>query len=783
MAHFIPSFHFVNPEDKLKTPFCMEVVNYHVYNTQNRNLLAGKRIDEIEEFSSGNIDMKRFKKMFRSMKKAIDSAPKNVDGSLNETHIANQDTTGLSWEPLPLIPQKLNSAIATINKIPIEPQCVAQDGLAMKKKKEDIEFLKNKPLIEADLQDVADKLQIGKVDIGTTKHSGKKFSESPMGMDLTDPDEEDIFSKLLYSLNVESANEKALQQFYYLTKAILVKGMEIEDQFKWGVSVHDGFTNSMTGLPSVEYVFPGDIETVHSKLKDCSDVTHIIQNKQVTALELFNYFSDEICDEDTLFRIMNEEKYGYCRCNGTKNAVSRNHFGTYKVNLKLIEVKSIDWVGVKEDRKGRRVVRTFTTNEKECTSKIWAQNTYRFWWLENTQHCFGIERLPFSHRTKGKESYQNFSFSIYKSQKKSAVELAISENKKAQIADIKMEHALIMSLPSGKYVDLRFLRGALTGLNEDERKKWTLQDIVNLAFERNIMIGDTEGFEGKNDGQMKPFIDIPGGLKTEVAGYISVILNADRNIANLTGINEQLTGQSANPEGLVGLQKLLINSSINAIHYCHEAIQHQYQCLFNVWGSLLQGAIEKGGKVKEGIINFIGLDDTELLDGLNETPLHNLTIKVLVGQRELERQIYNNALLKLQDKGMLSAVDEYLLSGIDNPKERFAYLAVKEKRFMKKQDQIRQEQFAQQQQLVQQQGQNMVQAKEVEGQKDIEKIYAKGDVDGKIKQLSEQLGLSRLQTEGLLKMALQRDRNIAQKDKSLATIREKVNAQQQEALV
>ncbi len=773
---FIPYFHFEDPSKKLTADWCMKGVDFYYYNSDNRSLLEGKNIKDIEEFSTGNIDMTRFKKMFTSMGRALKDASKNIDGTINPHFLNNIDKTGLSWEPLKLIPQKLNSAIATIQKILIEIECVAQDGLAMKKKKEDLEFLKNKPLIEADLQDIADQMNIGNVDLGSTKHSSKKFSSAPMGLDLNEPDEENVFSQLLYSLNVEYANEKALQQIYYLTKAAQVRLLEIIDQFKYGVSVNQGYISSMSSLPSVEYIYPGDMYTPKSKLPDHSDNTHRIINRQMTVMDMFNYFGDEICDAETLEEIINGNK-GYCKCN-EKAKVGNKSWGSFKLNFKLIEIKSLDWVGVAPTPDGGK---EFTNDLTKCTHKIWAQNTYRFWWLANTRYCFGIEKLPFSHRTKGVESYQNFSSNIYKSQEQSTVELSIGENIKAIIADIKLEYALIMSLPAGKYIDLRFLRSALSGLTE-ESNKWTQQDLLNLIFEKNVMIGDTTGFDGKNDGQLKPFMDIPGGLKTEISGYISTILNADRNISNLTGINEQLTGQSPNPDMLVGLQKLLINQGINSIHYAYHAIESQYQCLFNLWGSLLQGCIEKGGKVKEAIVNLIGIEDTELLDGLNETPFHNLTIRVLVTQREVERQNYLNQLTFLKEKGVISTVDEYLLSGIDNPKERFAYLAVKEKMFMKRQDKLNEQKFAQQQQLMQQQGQNMVQAKAAEGEQDIKVVYAKGDVESKILTLSNQLGLSKDQTAFLQKLALQKDRNVAQKDKGLSAIREKSNTKQQEAL-
>src|SRR5688572_30112010 len=119
---------------------------------------------------------------------------------------------------------------------------------------------------------------------------------------------------------------------------------------------------------------------------------------------------------------------GYCACNSLPKQNEKN-WHQFRVRLKYIEVKSVDWIGVQTKAKSKRGVKMFTMDKEKATSYIWAQNTYGFYWLENTQRCFGIHRLGFSHRTKGRESFQNFSTNIWKSQAKSAVELSIGENK------------------------------------------------------------------------------------------------------------------------------------------------------------------------------------------------------------------------------------------------------------------------------------------------------------------------------------------------------------------
>ena len=776
MSRFIPQFHFENPKDKLSSKWAMEAINYYFYQSDNKYLLDGKNVKEIEDYAKGEFDMTPFKRMYKSMKKVLEA---NRDPNM----INKNDTTGLSWTPLPLIPPKLNAAISIVQKIPVEISCNAIDPLAAKKREEDLVFLKNKPKLEADMQDLADQMQIGKVDLGTTKHSAIPFSDNPYGLDLSEPDELEVFVNLLYTLGVEVAFETALQMFYEFKNGQQVKLKEIEDQYKFGVSSHRAFNSSMTGLPDVEYIFPNNIRTPESNLPDFSDNTHRFIDHKITALELFNYFSNEICNYETLDAILNDKSAGYCKCNGL-NFVDEKNWGTFKVDLIYCEVKSIDWVGVVEKKKSTkgRDVMYVTTDEKECTSKVWGQNTYGFYWLRGTQKVFGIHRLDFTHRTKGKEAYQNFSSNIYKSQKVSAVELAIGENKKAQIADIKLEHAIIKSAPSGRYIDLRFLRSALAGLKEDNDQT-TIDDLIMMAFEHNNVIGDTEGFEGKNDGQFKPVIDIEGGLKSEVQGYIQVILDANRNIEAFTGINAQLTGQSANPEGLVGMQKLLINSSLNALYYVNLAIQQQTQKEINVWANGIQQAVESGGEAKKAIEYMIGSKKVAIIDRLNEIPLHQMGVNVVIAQREEQRQKFENDLIFYKQQGVITMADEYMLSNIDNPKDKFALLAIKEKVWRKRQDKLRQENFAQQQQMIQQQGENQQAASAAQTDGKIKEIYAKGDVQTKIIQLAESLGINRIKLEGMIKTALQRDRNRSQTEKSIRTLQTKNDLELQQPII
>lgn len=774
------AYHFV--KDKLNKEWAYEVIQSIFYNCGRRNLLHNKNVRQINEYASGDINMTEFRRMYKSLSDKIDQQNMGnrdaFNGSLH--NLEKYD----AFDPLPLIPAKLNSAVATMQKVPFEVSVTAIDALAIKKKKEDLNFLKNKPQVEADLQPLADQMNLGKVDIGTTKYSKIPYGSAPYGLDLNEPDELQIFVDLLYTLAVEASFETALQIFYELKNLLQLRLLETHSHLKYGVSVNTAFESDITGLPDARYIYPGSIEVPFSELPDMSDRTHEFEYMRPTVMELFNMFGSEIKNEETLYNIMNENKFGYCACNGRKDTIEPKDWNTFKPNLLSVAVKSVDWIGVRKvvNDKGE-YDQELTTDENEAHEKIWMQNTYTFYWLQNTRYFFCIDKLGYAHRKKGQEQYQGFPRNIYRSQEKSAVEQSIGENKKAQVASIKMVHAIIMSLPAGKVIDLKGMRSALNGALKDEANAYSMDRLITLAFEENKIIIDTEGFDGKNDGQLKPFYEIPGGIKTEVVGYMQVIADANAKIAQFTGINEQLTGTSANPEGLIGLQKLLINSSINSLYYIQEALTTQYQKLMNIWAYIIKKAVEEGGEVKDGIINMIGQSKTDIIDGLEDLPLHDMGIKISLTQREEERAKLELRKAELQKMGILTTADVYMLDAIQNPKDKVALIAVKEKQFIKRKQQEDTMKFQQQQQLLQQQGQNQQAVVGAEAEAEKQNIYAKGDVQGKILTLANQLGLSEIQMDGLVKRALQKDRGIDQTNKAVATVKAKSEAEQVKSLV
>ncbi len=192
--------------------------------------------------------------------------------------------------------------------------------------------------------------------------------------------------------------------------------------------------------------------------------------------------------------------------------------------------------------------------------------------------------------------------------------------------------------------------------------------------------------------------------------------------------------------------------------------------MFNCWATIIKNGVESGGAVKKAIVNFIGAQKVSIIDGIGRFIAAYNGRKNNHKAKRRRKGKSRKRPSERQDAGADIIADEYQLSVIQNPKDKFKYLAVKIKQWEKRQDKIRAEQMQSQQQMVQQHGQNQQAAVAGKVEGDIKKIYAQGDVSSKILELANQLGMQSSQLEGVIKKALQQDRGSSQLDKSIKTL-------------
>lgn len=197
---------------------------------------------------------------------------------------------------------------------------------------------------------------------------------------------------------------------------------------------------------------------------------------------------------------------------------------------------------------------------------------------------------------------------------------------------------------------------------------------------------------------------------------------------------------------------------------------------------MLKRALKNSKAIRDFVTSIIGQRKTNLIGAIKEMSLHDIGVYVRIGQRPDQINAFKEDLARLKQEGIITVADEYMLTGVEDRKDSFALLAVKEKQFYKRQQKQEQDKFEQQQQLIKQQGDQQQEITNTQVEGDIKKIYAKGDVQAKIESLLSQLGLKRDQFNALAKRMLQQERAKQQNNKLQNSLMTKSDLQQQQAL-
>jgi hypothetical protein len=750
-----------------------------------RSLTHGKNVPMIDDYISGDINMKPFMKFFKSIK---DEDIKKYDQYLLNSGFSQTDLEGmrvndkLGQLSIPLMTQKINAAVNQLTDQEFEIEVRAIDSLANKKKDRDIEYLKKVPMIKEIKQGINDKMGFGEAEVDGTKYAASKMKEVPLDLDLTDSQDMRILKDIIYKLAPESASETILQYFYELKGGETVRNLSTFDQIRVGASAVRCYQSRTTGFFELEYIDPSKVYTTASLYPDFRDANCIRVHHSVTAVQLMNMFAGQIQDEETLKEIINGER-GYCECNkiNKMNKGASGSLSTQPIELVEFQVVAGDWIYIDEES---NMIVTKSGEIKE-TNKKYFQNTYKFYWLLNTQYYFGAEILGFAHRKKGNEIYNRFDIHLWRSARKSIAEQCVGANKAAQMAYIKLMWEIVKAAPNGKYIDLKYIRNAAQsflgdGVPEEEIQSKMLE-LVNTAVEDNIHVGDSGGFDGANEGQFKPVTPIPGGLSSNINSYISIIREAEINISRWTGINDDIAGVNSNPDMLNFARKSSIIQGLNSMKHIQVGIQDIFQRAFNTMFYCLKNAIEKNGVERKVIEDIIGIDKAEAIDGLKDIGEHTFFLNISLGKRDMERQENIVTRERLEARGLVTALDKLIINSTKNPKDQALLLAVIERKAQKKLEEQQQQQMQSAQQIQDSRNQLVLQAEQAKGEGKIKNTYAEGEVKSQLLDKANQLTLTQQEKDALLKRIVNKDRYDAKMQETAVQLAHK-DKQQQEQL-
>jgi hypothetical protein len=783
-------------ENKRDTNWYRNVANLVCSHGGCVNLLAGKNLDEIYQYATGKINMRPFVKDLKSEQRKIDIAKKEEAKLQGYEYHSNTEAPSNIFQPLGgLLSVKLNSFIQLIGKTGLECKVIATDELANEKIDRDIKFLKDRPQIQEVMQDFADRLGQGEVDAGSAKNSTIPIKEAPFGLDLSNPDDVDFFKQIVYKFKPSAAYEYALKKQFDIGRYSEIDLMEAKDAAWYGVQSNNTTFSTITGLGKLDYKYPGELYYPPSEYADKRDVPYAWASKSMTPTEFYDNFGHEFKGKklDEILNGTSDKILGsYIAGNhpmkekGVYDKIEDGDLNTYKLFVREIQFKTVDSILISTDENGYKRFATEDMQVDEKTYSVYVQNTERFYWLNNTDYFFGKEKLCYAYRTLGQEAFTTLSWNVYKSQEKSLVEQCIPECKAAQMAFIKVLHAIVNAAPDGMYIDTKYLRNQIKNLElDDTSAKEKMLESLDLIKERRIFLGDSEGFDGAMEGNFKPYQDIKGGL-SNIDGLLGIIQRSQINISRYTGINEELAGMNNNPNLLNGARQSNITYGMNAINYAYVAKNSNYTPVYNVFAWYIKEAVEKGGKYKEAVEKFIGKERTCMIDGLDGLKDHSFYLKVKLGMRQEDIQQLNESINRMEQQGLLSRLERFIIDQTENITDAYLTLAKIEDKNKKELAIQRQQDYQQAQQLKSMEMQTLLNTEQLKTSGRKEVLSLSGEITAQLMQLTDSLGFSKEQREAVIKRQLQGDRlnSSAQKtDKQIQAKREMQLDEQTQSLI
>lgn len=780
--------HFIDPEKKNSRWAAYMMDDYYRFGGAV-SMLHGKKIQEINQYYSGDQSVNKYKKMFRRMAKEMELKVQNEgNGMLGDIGI--KDITGIEWESLGILANPMSSVHNTIQKIPLYVKATAIDSLAEEKKQKDYEFIKNRPALDKDLGKFSEALKI-RIDSPAAENNAESVDISNFDLNPQKEDELNFYMSMFYKLRPESAFEATLLALAYTQKLKEVRDLEGKDQLKFARSANRAYFSDITGLPMIDYLDPAMVYTPESEYNDYHDVSH----KYIKINMTMEQFMDA-CGND-MNEVEAQHIFDYW-FKSQKLSMRWTHMDKVQrraATIPVIYMEFKSWDVRKFHTKLGRSGNThhelvdydytlrFSRNHpdkalrgkpkdptpEEFIEKKYIQNTYCGYWLHfYPEMLFKYKKLEHGEREAGKEALSTFSINTYRTKDKSDTELAMPLVDDAQRAYFKMQHCIIMSKPRGSFVDMKYVRNAVANMiASGDDYKLSVRDIMTLYSENNILIGDSEGIDPEEQQSgARPFYDIPGGVGDEINGYLMIINDAMQKIGKLTG-TDGLTNQTPNPEGLVGLQKLMLQNSQNSIYYVINAMRFQTEQVFKTWASQVQYILKHRGTASYRAIEaIIGSYKVKVLEDLHTIPSHQFGIMVENVPTEQEQAELNAVLQEMLVSDRINLSDWVTIRRVFNWKDAQQLLAIRER---KRREEKREEMQIMNQAMlqgVQMEQEGKLQNTNIGAQATIQKEKIKSDTTKWQKSFEANVQQQLAKLNGQIKDILQERRAQHQKDKA-----------------
>lgn len=707
------TFHLIDPKQKTME-WALEFIKFRY--PQLTSFFATPYWDGREDFATiraygqGNQPQSIYKKMF---------SPEGYMAS-QAGGKGNTDWTGMRWNIVSPVPKYKNIVSAQMEKaVPTEITCSATDELAKNKREEDKLKLKFQQIIDKDLAEMSAKMKLQSPmksnmakDIPTT-NQGEGLSEfKDMDFDFSSDIELQMYMDTYYKNNVELANEMCINTLFQLNEFNEIKKELINDALDFGVAALRIYMDNNTCMPKMEWLKIDQVLVGVGRRRDFKDSDCWAYPDMMSVNQIIGKFGKEL----TLDDVKEIFKYGVTTSgyfNGTSYDKQWNNGGQWsdkitridldrvKVQVAYIAFKSqncetteyskgkYDSTKVKDREYGYKA-----KDEKKSTiEQRWAQVVYKGYYVVGLDKLYDYGMLHNMVREEGKEEQVMMDLQIYRFAEKSFTEHMITHADGIELAYLKLQAELLMSIPTGYAIDVDRLAEVSMGDSGKLDQLQVLQMYKNTGtYVYKSVDEDGNPLAGAMSGT-KPIDRLPNGVSEAINGYIMAIQMHIQQIEAQIGYNPVTAGAAPEARASATGQRIAAAAADNATYYLYSGLKTMVENSARYMGSMVQDMSEYGGEGFEALKRMIGQTNAAIIESMDSIPLHRFGVFIEDKMSDDQEEQFRNLIMAAYQKSEIDLSDLISVWYLKNVKQAIALFNLKRRKQMAKNAQMAQQDF------------------------------------------------------------------------------------------
>lgn len=588
----------------------------------------------------------------------------------------------------------------------------AQDPSMERLKKEDKNLLKNKNLIEGQVNILKKSIGLPPDKLNNDDFNGNYDQFQQLGLNINNNTDVETFFDFFYQLDIESYFQKVINHTFTVNSISDYTNDFLDDCIALKTLACQTYINKITGQIVIKRIDPINVFRIKGdhKTTQKGDVA-IGYYEEITISEFIKRVGDTFdFARDFLYLLEGSNYYNKTSYTGIEldsdiygekgNVCTYNQLMSFTVQLGYIEFKSIDADVYKKftNLTGNTKVFEYDLSEQEnsdlkkdnkyeVSAAGWRERTYKAYFMStnsNTQYSFNYGLL-YHQETEGQEDeYSCYSIKYIQYDGATIAEIAKPWINLAQEAFVKLRVLIRTARPDGRAYNADSLKESAKIYYGDQGPA-SIKEMYQL-MENGI--NEIYAFPRDKDNRIVP---MQGGVNHDIIRNMDSKFTTFRNIVDWAvesikrdiGINDLRSAESPKTNDVYKLETKSLEMSSNATYYIDNMFNYVYRNqAISILSFLMDIIRYKDSLPYKYVVNIIGEIGCKALEKLPKMSPHRMDIFISSFSTIKDRIKVLNDTRTAYEKGAISYATAVLIDGINDHRKAQRLLVIKEQEFI-----------------------------------------------------------------------------------------------------